>query len=63
MHLLAVAQEPGVVLLGLGRVDGVRVAEECHGSGSPHVWSFVPYAIFAKGAAPGEASCSPGAVL
>lgn len=30
VDLLVLAEQPGVVLLCGGRIDGVRVAEECH---------------------------------
>ncbi|GAA4553656.1 hypothetical protein GCM10010309_41810 [Streptomyces violaceochromogenes] len=65
MDLLAVAEEPGVVLLGRLRVHGVCVAEECHVS----PWSSRsglrgrPEGIFAKRGAREKALVLPGPVL
>ncbi|GHA41208.1 hypothetical protein GCM10010303_60250 [Streptomyces purpurascens] len=68
MDLFAVAEEAGVVLLGRGRVYGVRVAEECHGNPRgewrrPGGRVAVLCAIFAKRGAREKVLVLPGPAL
>ncbi|BFO13724.1 hypothetical protein SHKM778_01120 [Streptomyces sp. KM77-8] len=60
MDLLAVPEQTRVLLLRLGRVDAVRVAEQCHGC-PPRELVLCP--ILAQPQGPGEASASPGPSL